>query len=119
MDQQPYFVLGNMAWNAALVAAATALFKRWMDRVETDNIERQNEIKGAAEETAKELKSSNAEHRQELKDQAKEFTSDLTKHLDKIYEQMRVANGRTSANEGAIRTLAAICEERHKNHNGG
>ena len=38
---------------------------------------------------------------------------DLNHNLGGIYEQMRIANGRTAANEGNIQTIKALCAERH------
>ncbi len=104
----------TMAWNTVLVAIAGAFAKRWMNRVESDRKEAQLEAKQATETTAKELKELNDGHRQEMKEQAKEFTDDLTKHLDKIYNQMRIANGRTSALESNLNAVKEVCKERHE-----
>jgi hypothetical protein len=41
-------------------------------------------------------------------------SDDLHLNLNGIYEQLRIANGRTAANEGNIQTIKALCAERHE-----
>jgi hypothetical protein len=81
------FVWGNMAWNAGLVAIAGVLIKRWMDRIEdTQSESRKERIEGMEK---------------------------LGDHMEGISNQMRIANGRTSTIEGEVKTIKAVCRERH------
>jgi hypothetical protein len=38
---------------------------------------------------------------------------ELHLNLNGIYEQLRIANGRTAVSEGDIKTIRAVCAERH------
>lgn len=81
------FVIGNMAWNAGLVALAVFLGKRWMDRVDKSLEDHRNELRN------------DAEH--------------LVAKLDSINTELKTANGRVAKIEGKIEVQRAVCEERH------
>ena len=81
------FVWGNMAWNAGLVAIAGVLIKRWMDRIE--------------------------EAQRQSREERIDGMKALGNHMEGIYDQMRIANGRTAKLEGKIEVQRAICSERH------
>ena len=81
------FVWGNMAWNAGLVGLSCFFIKRWMDKMETTQKESREERVAGMEK--------------------------LSTHMETIGDQMRVANGRTSTIEGDIKTIRALCKERH------
>lgn len=105
------FVVGNMAWNAGLVAVAGWLTKRWMDKVDARADRVHLKVEATAKEIADNLKESVSEHKAELKEQSEELTSNLAK----IYDQLRVANGRTAKIEGKVDVQIAVCAERTKN----
>jgi hypothetical protein len=44
---------------------------------------------------------------------AEASNEDLRLSLNGIYEQLRIANGRTAESEGDIKAMKAVCAERH------
>jgi hypothetical protein len=44
----------------------------------------------------------------------KASNEDLHLNLNGIYEQLRIANGRTASTEGDIKAIKAVCAERHE-----
>lgn len=112
------FVVGNMAWNAGLVTVAGFLVKRWMDRIDEERRIDRLENKKTASDLATALKEQVEEHREDLKSHSME----LSTGLGKIYDQLRVANGRTGKIEQSLEVQKALCEERMKmrsSSNGG
>lgn len=112
-----YTTLGTVAWNTGLVVIAGELTRRWMNGQEKKQEDNRLAVKDAANRLAADLKATVSEHRQEIKD-AHAYLSD---HLKGIYEQLRIANGRTTKNENSIVAVAgivgkieALCEEKHK-----
>ena len=82
------FIYGNMLWNAGLVGFALWCGKRLYNDI-VDSISKNAKI---AEETARELKES----------------------IEKLADHVATANGRTGKLEGAVLTINALCNERHK-----
>ena len=80
------FVLGNMIWNAGLVALAAFFIRKWM---------------GQIEDTAKENRTLAAESIAELADD-----------IQDIVKEMRISNGRTAKLEGRQDTIEKLCNER-------
>lgn len=114
-------VLGNMAWNAGLVAVAGYMVKQWMTKIEnrTDanavNIAQQTETtqKNLAQFTAttvKELKDSIKENRVEANSRA----DTIIQSIDKLADHIAVANGRTSKLEGKLAMQLKLCDERRR-----
>ena len=110
------FVIGSLAWNTGLVGITGFLVKRWMDKQEEGVTQNRRDAKDAAKELADDLKASVIEHKAEIKDTNRE----INENLKGIYDQLRIANGRTSKLEskietvtGNIETVKAVCRERH------
>lgn len=95
------FVLGNMAWNAGIVAVAGFFIKRWIDKTDmaTNNLASSQNI---ASNTS----------RQEIRDALDEMSG----KLEKVYIEIRLANGRTAKIENKIEIQMALCDERHPGH---
>jgi len=98
-----------MAGNAVLVGIAGIMVKKWMDKLESRDEQNSIETKEAARKLADDLKQSVIDHKEEIKSTQQE----LNNGLNNIYDQLRIANGRTAKLEGAILTVKAVCEERH------
>ncbi len=107
--------IGISAWLAA----------RWMNKVdktaEVTEINRKADakalaadLKSDAKSLAVDLKATVSEHRAEIK----EMTNKLESHLEDIYGQLRIANGRTAKIEGGLLVIEKVCAERHGNGNG-
>ena len=109
MESAAYAAVGTIAWNTGLVVIAGELTRRWMNRQEKDQEQNRIDTKDAAGRLADDLKTSVAEHRAEIK----ESNAALSAHLKEIYEQLRVANGRTAKIEGGLETVKAVCKVRH------
>jgi hypothetical protein len=121
--------VANTLMNIGLVTVAGYLIKRYVtkmdDTVKNESFDRKNDAKklalelretrqGAKEDAdrlAVDLKDTVTEHRQEIKDMALK----LDYNLNKIYEQLRFANGRTGKIEGKLDTQIKLCEERRRN----
>lgn len=109
MEPSVFYTIGTVAWNTGLVAIAGELTRRWMNGQEKKQEQNQLAIKDAADRLADDLKGTVTEHRQEIK----EAYAFLSENLKGIYEQLRIANGRTSKIEGGLDTIKAVCSERH------
>ena len=105
------FIAGNMAWNAGLVAIVWYSAKRWMDKVDSRAEKVQDQLKETADGLANDLKEVVTEHRTEYNAQVYNLNEGLTK----IYEQLKVANGRTAKIEGKVDVQIAVCNERTRN----
>jgi 23S rRNA G2445 N2-methylase RlmL len=86
------FVIGNAVLNVGLIGGSFGisgfLFKRWMDQVE----DRQ---KKASEKTEK--------------------TEDLLfEKIDRIFLELKTANGRTAKVEARVEAHQAVCDERNR-----
>ena len=103
------FLVGSLAWNTGLVGVTGYLVKRWMDKQEDGATQNRKEAKDAAKELADDLKASVIEHKAEIKETNKEIND----NLKGIYDQLRIANGRTSTIEGEVKMVKAVCRERH------
>jgi len=116
------YLIGGMAWNAALVAVAGFFIKRWMSTMESrantnaNNIARQSEwvskeLAGFAATTIDDLKESIKENRTEYNRRA----DTIIQSIDKLSDHMAIANGRTAKLEGRLETQIKVCEERRRN----
>jgi len=108
-------VVGNIISNGAFIGATAFFVKRWMDRVDKNTEQIYIDRKADAKTLADDLRAATKEHQVEIKN----TTEKLEGHLDRIYEQLRFANGRTAKIEGGLNTVREVCAERHKNGNGG
>jgi len=86
--------------NGAFVGTTAYFVKRWMDKTDM-----------TAAKIADDLKLSVSTHQDEIKASHKQFEEGL----DKIYDQLRIANGRTAKIEGGLIKIEAVCAERHGN----
>lgn len=110
MEQTAFYTaIGTVAWNTGLVVIAGELTRRWMNGQEKKQEDNQRAIKDAADRQADDLKDTETEHRKEIK----EGQAFLSENLTRIYEQLRIANGRTAKIEGELETIKAVCSERH------
>jgi FtsZ-interacting cell division protein ZipA len=94
------FVVWNMIGNAGLVAIVGVLFRDWMIKKDKSDSDIKDELSNRV-----------AEYRHDIK----ETCEKVDEGLGKIYEQMRIANGRTSKIESQVSVQAALCDERTKN----
>ncbi len=102
-------IVSNVVANAALIGVAGFFTKRWMNRVDNTAIQTKSDLDEAAKTLAQNLKDTVKEHREEIK----ELSVDINGNLRGIYEQLRLANGRTAKLEGSIDSVKAVCAERH------
>jgi hypothetical protein len=87
------FVIGNMVWNGGLVMVAGFFIKRWMNRVDGT-----------------------------LRDNQKSRESDSTTldgKIEKIYMEIKTANGRTAKIEGKVDAHIAVCDDRNQGRRAG
>lgn len=114
------FVIGNMVWNAGLVAVAGMFVKKWMKDVETGRETNATAIKAndkdlrerlakVTERTTSEIKEAIHENRVEYARQSGE----IKESIDKLSDHVAVANGRTSKLEAKVATQIALCQERN------
>jgi hypothetical protein len=83
------FVVGNMAWNAGLVAITGFFIKKWMEKVDTS------------------ISDNRTERKQEIKE--------VKESIDKLADHVDIANGRTGKLETKIEKQIALCTERNNN----
>ena len=95
--------------NGAFIGVSAYFVKKWMDRKDAEADQARIDVRDAAKKLADDLKETVIEHKEEIKDTAHK----LEGHLDRMYEQLKIANGRTAKIEGAVAVQRAICEERH------
>ena len=133
------FVLGNMALNAGLVAVVWYFVRNWM---KTTKSETEANARALAEITAQHSKETSIlvdKNQQEVKNVARELAEitaqaaagiklDLREHrdldikatdeikhsLDKVFDQLREANGKTAQNVLNIALQAQRCDDRTK-----
>jgi hypothetical protein len=104
-------IVSGILSNGIFIGTTAFFVKRWMDKVDKNTELISAERRTDAKELADDLKASVILHQVELKGTAEK----LEGHLDRIYEQMRIANGRTAKIEGGLQTIREVCAERHKN----
>jgi pyruvate/2-oxoacid:ferredoxin oxidoreductase beta subunit len=109
------FVLGNMAWNAALVAVVAYFVRGWIKSTEKKTDDNAQEVKTVAKELARVTADSAADIKSDLKEHRTEninSTDEIKRSIDKVFEQVREANGRTTKNELSIALQVQKCEDR-------
>jgi len=96
------FVFGNIIFNAGIVGVSFSVsvyfIKKWMNDVNTTAASNKKEALDRDQFLANSLK----EDRESLTKELREYRENLNVGLNKIYDQMRIANGRTSKNEVGI-----------------
>ena len=113
-------IISGVVSQGAFIGVAAFFVKRWMDKVEVsirDNREERNqqmesnrkETTEAARSLASDLKQTVVDHKREILDHNKEVNDNLSA----IFEQLRIANGRTAKIEGGLHTVERLCAERH------
>lgn len=110
-----FYMMANIAWNTGLVAVAGYMIKRWMDKVEAQLEKNCDENERSYNKLNDKIDVQESQIAAELKDRSrlyeeKEFK--LYHKIDGIYEQLKIANRRTSKNEESIHLQAALCVER-------
>jgi branched-subunit amino acid aminotransferase/4-amino-4-deoxychorismate lyase len=108
-EMETALLASSVLSNGAFIGVSAFFVKRWMDKKDTESDQARIDVKNAAKELADDLKQSVREHQAELKETA----CKLEGHLDRIYEQLRIANGRTAKLEGGLIKVEAVCSERH------
>ncbi len=103
------FVLQNLLGTGAMITVAGALVNRWMNTVDRRAEKIKDELAASSEKLAAELRVVVTNHKDEIRDLAK----DLDNNLSGIYEQLRIANGRTAKIEGGLIAVERVCAERH------
>lgn len=121
------FVIGNMAWNAILIATAGFFVKKWITDVESKgkltafNLEEHtkdvsDKLAAFTKETTETLKDSIKENREDFK----ERSDTIIDRLEKLSDHVATANGRTTKNEiaisdlaGNVKTQIALCKARN------
>jgi hypothetical protein len=86
--------------NGVFVGTTAYFVKRWMDKTDA-----------ASAKTAADLQEAVKAHQRE----SQAIRCQFEEGLDKIYDQLRIANGRTSKIEGELMKVEAVCAERHGN----
>jgi hypothetical protein len=105
-------LLSSVLSNGAFIGVSAYFVKRWMDKVDKNTDQIYLDRKTDAKSLADDLKFAANEHQKEIKTTADK----IELHLDRIYEQLRIANGRTAKIEGGLNTVREVCAERHKNN---
>lgn len=113
MAAETAVIVTNILCTGSFVGVSAYFATKWMTKVDlnADRIERDR--KSDAKALADDLKEITNEHRIELKS----TTDKLEGHLNQIYDQIRIANGRTSKLEGGLNTIKEVCNEKHR-HDG-
>jgi len=103
------FVLQNLLGTGAMITVSGFLVNRWMNTVDKRAEQTKADLKAAAEKLAGDLRVVVMDH----KDEIKTLTKDLNDNLEGIYQQLRLANGRTAKIEGGLLVIEKVCAERH------
>ncbi|MFZ2809444.1 MAG: hypothetical protein WAZ60_23925 [Desulfosalsimonadaceae bacterium] len=103
------FVIQNLLGTGAMITAAGVLVNRWMNTVDQRAEKTKADLDAAATKLAESLKEVITEHRDEIRI----LTKDLDDNLEGIYQQLRIANGRTAKIEGGLLAVERVCAERH------
>jgi hypothetical protein len=99
-----------MAWNASLIGLVAFFIKKWINNIESST-------KNAAVElikVAKELRLETAATATVLANETLKEATSLNNKIDRIFNELRDANGRTGKLETAVCVQKALCEEKHK-----
>ena len=115
------FVIGNMVWNAGLVAVAGFFVKHWMSQVEDGRKINAEKIDEDAQWTREQLSKTNERTTREIKEAIHENrveyarqSSEIKESIDKLSDHVAVANGRTAKLETKVATQIALCQQRNK-----
>ena len=114
------FVIGNMVWNAGLVALAGFFVKRWMGDVEDGRKTNAKRIEEGTEWTRKELEKTNDRTTAEIKEAIHENrevyekqSSEIKDSINALSAHIAVSNGRTGKLEERIAVQIALCKQRN------
>jgi hypothetical protein len=110
MASESALLLSSIVSNGAFIGISAFFVKRWMDKVDASTEKIYRERKEDAASLAKDLRDTAKEHQKEVVD----TTVKIERHLDQIYNQLRIANGRTAKIEGGLQKVEAVCAERHQ-----
>jgi hypothetical protein len=94
MASESALLLSSIVSNGAFIGISAFFVKRWMDKVDASTEKIYRERKEDAASLAKDLRDTAKEHQ--------------------IYNQLRIANGRTAKIEGGLQKVEAVCAERHQ-----
>jgi cytochrome c556 len=108
-------IISTILSNGAFIGVTAFFAKRWMDKTDKNTDQIYNYRKADAKTISDELKLVTREHQLDFKN----TTDRLEANLNRIYDQIRIANGRTAKIEGGLETVRQVCAEKHKNDNGG
>lgn len=109
MAAETAVIVTNILSTGSFVGVAAYFATKWMAKVDKNTEQIESSRKEDAKALAADLRDTVAEHRTEIK----EVTLKIEGHLDRIYEQLRVANGRTAKLEGGQMMIERVCAERH------
>lgn len=115
------FVIGNMVWNAGLVALAGFFVKHWMSQVEDGRKINAEKIDEDAQWTRKELEKTNDRTTAEIKEAIhanrevyEKQSSEIKDSINALSAHIAVSNGRTGKLEERIAVQIALCQQRNK-----
>lgn len=115
------FVIGNIVWNAGLVALAGFFVRRWMGDVEDGRKTNAKRIEEGTEWTRKELEKTNDRTTAEIKEAIHENrveyarqSSEIKDSINALSAHIAVSNGRTGKLEERIAVQIALCQLRNK-----
>ena len=91
-------LISNIITNGAFIGTTAFFIKKWMDQKDRDDAN-----------IAKDLEKTVKDHKEELKANREQ----LDNGLKGIFDQLRIANGRTATLEGEVKAVKAVCAERH------
>jgi thiamine kinase-like enzyme len=101
------FAIGNMVWNAGLIGVIAFFIKHWMHNQELSSKEAREDLKKTTAETAATVRADLKEHR----DHDAKRCDEIIQSINKLTEQVRVANGRTSKLETAVAVQKQHCDD--------
>lgn len=102
-------MVGSILSNGVFIGTTAFFVKKWMDKTDKSTEQLAIDRRVDAQQLAINLKEAVKEHQIEIK----ETTQNLEMHLGRIYEQLRLANGRTAKIEGGLNTVREVCAMRH------
>ena len=114
------FVIGNMVWNAGLVALAGFFVRRWMGDVEDGRKTNAKRIEEGTEWTRKELEKTNDRTTAEIKEAIhanrevyEKQSSEIKDSINALSAHIAISNGRTGKLEERIAVQIALCKQRN------
>lgn len=113
-------VIGNMVWNAGLVALAGFFVRRWMGDVEDGRKTNAKRIEEGTEWTRKELEKTNDRTTAEIKEAIhanrevyEKQSSEIKDSINALSAHIAISNGRTGKLEERIAVQIALCKQRN------